>query len=64
MSTQELISYTNIKFLTNRFDLCTHKKWCFGYINIGSVNAMWCKECKLYYLIKVKKLWLSINHKQ
>ena len=56
MSTQELISYTNIKFLTNRFDLCTHKKWCFGYINIGYVNAMWCKECKLYYLIKVKKL--------
>ena len=25
---------------------------------------MWCQECKLYYWIKFKKLYLLINHKQ
>ena len=51
--TQELISYTGIKWFTNGFDLCTPKKWCSSYVSVGYIYVMWCQECIFYYWINV-----------
>ena len=39
------------------------KNGCCDYITVCYINVMWCRECKWYYWLKIKKLYLLVNHK-